>query len=219
MVQENTMTTQNETAKYILSLNTDSNPSCREIYSLALLRVLFEAQNGYYIPCENLTIHIPIALPKDGEYVKNIPRDVLETCDNMHKVMFSGRRSMDRQELSGMIRGQLLTFFSTTGSLKPATTKFIGIEVFSDLVYMERHRYLLEGDYSYDAIDIRSSLESAMEIRHHVGKNKGEVTQEVMKIGAIPNIPQNPASPADPLYGCYECLRIYNGLLKYARGR
>jgi hypothetical protein len=208
-----------ENAKFIIGLNTD-NSSRREIYSIALLRVLFSKDSGLYRPGGQLTIYIPIDTKKrNAETLKTIPQPVQDTCTNMYQVMFGHRRGLTPEGLSGMVRGQILTFFATNSCSKPEETKLIGIEVFNDLRYLEDLGYLSAGDYSYDAIDVRSSLESMMEVRHHIGKDKKQIMDGVIKLGVIPGEKLNPCAPSDPMYTCYECLRIYNGLLKYGRNK
>lgn len=207
-------------SKFIVGLNIDNDPKSKEIYSIALLRVMYAKDSGLYQPDGRLAIYIPIDIKKrDIKTIKDIPQPVLETCANMHKVMFGHRKELTQEGLSGMIRGQILTFFATNNCSKPEDTKLIGIEVFNDLRYIELRGYLNDGDYSYDAIDVRSSLESMMEVRHHIGKDKKQIMEGVMKLGVIPGEKVNPCSPSDPLYTCYECLRIYNGLLKYGRNK
>ena len=209
-----------ENAKFFVGLNTDTNPKSREVYTIALLRGTFEGDAGFYKPDGRLTVYIPTDIKtKNKNDLKGIPESVLATCNNMYQVMFGKRKDFSKEGFSGMIRGQILTFFAANGCSDPVNTKLIGIEVFSDLRYLEARGYLEEGDYSYDAIDVRSSLESMIEIRHHVGKNKQQILEGVVKLGLIPGEKVNPVPPDDPLYSCYECLKIYNGLLRYGRNK
>ena len=187
-----------------------------EAYTIAFLFVEFAATSGgiYSAVSENV-VYIP--RPYSDPLPTQVPHHVYTTSASMYKALFSSRTPLNDVELSGYIRGQILSILVSSGFDSPENTKLIGLEAFSDINLLVRSRYLLPGDYSNNFIDVRSSFETLVETKHDIGKDKRKLLTDIMDTGIIPNYKSNPKDPNDPLYECYQCLKIYNGMLKYGR--
>lgn len=187
-----------------------------DIYAVAFLFVDFSSTaGGIYGAVADHVVYIPRPLPKKPPDL--VSPVVFNTSASMHAALFNDRVSFSDVELSGYIRGQILSLLIASGLDRPDNTKFIGLEAFSDINLLVKNRLLLYGDYSDDLIDVRSSFETLVEAKHDLGKDKKKLLEAVMEKGVIPNHKTNPKEPSDPLYECYQCLKIYNGMLKYGR--
>jgi len=187
-----------------------------DVYCIAFLFVEFSSTaGGIYGAISDHTVHIPKALTDPVPDLVN--HSVYNTSASMYETLFKDRTPLQTPEMAGHVRGQIISLLVANGIMTPSTTKFIGLEAFSDLNLLIKNRYLLHGDFSEDSIDIRSSFETLMEAKYDVGRNKQELLVSVMEKGVIPSMKVNPKETSDPLYECYQCLKIYNGMLKYGR--
>jgi len=194
----------------------DTKRNVIDIYSISFLFVEFSSNvGGIYKAVSEQSVYVP--QKKQEKQPDLVLSSVYQTSSSIYGAMFNRRVPLEPLEVAGYIRGQILALLIASGMPSVEQTKFIGLEIFKDLSLLTSHRYLLNGDFSEDAIDIRSSFETLMEAKHDVDKNKQALLKEIMDKGIIPDFKNNPKDPNEPLYECYQCLKIYNGMLKYGR--